>query len=190
MLAALMTPVSIVIPSIVSKWVVGSRPLDLYLTGYKARFVCVLIGAFVVHLVSTHHSADAESGIPFWLYVIMFVASVFSTAVSAMCFTAQMAFHNRVAQNMTSLGGTYMTLLNTFANLGAMWPSTAALYFTEVATLRSQDDKNSVYLDGYFVVVMLCVVLGLCWLSFVSDYFRNLQKVPHREWSIEKRRIK
>ena len=181
MLAALMTPVSIVIPSIVSKWVVGSRPLDIYLTGYKARFVCVLIGAFVVHLVSTHHSDDAESGIPFWLYAVMFAASIFSTAVSAVCFTAQMAFHNRVAQNMTSLGGTYMTLLNTFANLGAMWPSALALLTEVDRDRRAACILMDVWQSSRFIQ------MGLLWLSFVSDEYRKLQLVPHREWAISKR---
>ena len=83
-----------------------------------------------------------------------------------------------------SIGGSYMTLLNTFANLGAMWPSTLALYFTEVTTMRSE---SSVYLDGYFVVVTICIVMGLLWLSFVSDDYRKLQLVPHREWAISKR---
>lgn len=37
-----------------------------------------------------------------------------------------MAFFNRVADPL--IGGTYMTMLNTIANLGTTWPNTAALF--------------------------------------------------------------
>lgn len=41
-------------------------------------------------------------------------------------YVAQMAFFNRISD--PKLGGTYMTLLNTVANLGTDWPHTLVLY--------------------------------------------------------------
>ena len=40
-------------------------------------------------------------------------------------FVAQMALFNRVAD--PRIGGTYMTMLNTLANLGGQWPGTLVL---------------------------------------------------------------
>lgn len=41
-------------------------------------------------------------------------------------FVSVMAFHARVSD--PSIGGTYMTLLNTVSNLGGNWPATLALW--------------------------------------------------------------
>ena len=40
-------------------------------------------------------------------------------------FVAQMAFFNRVSD--PRIGGTYLTMLNTLANLGAQWPGILVL---------------------------------------------------------------
>ena len=42
-----------------------------------------------------------------------------------MQFVAQMAFYNRISD--PAIGGTYLTMLNTLANLGGQWPGTAAV---------------------------------------------------------------
>jgi PAT family acetyl-CoA transporter-like MFS transporter 1 len=36
-----------------------------------------------------------------------------------------------------SIGGTYMTLLNTIANIGNHWPITTALYLSDILTMKS-----------------------------------------------------
>jgi PAT family acetyl-CoA transporter-like MFS transporter 1 len=41
-------------------------------------------------------------------------------------FVSIMAFHAKIAD--PSIGGTYMTLLNTVCNLGGNWPATLALW--------------------------------------------------------------
>lgn len=45
-----------------------------------------------------------------------------------------MAFFARVSD--PAIGGTYMTLLNTVANLGGNWPVTLALWFVDPLTSR------------------------------------------------------
>lgn len=50
-------------------------------------------------------------------------------------FVAVMAFFARVSDPV--VGGTYMTLLNTLANLGGNWPSTLALWFVDSLTWRN-----------------------------------------------------
>lgn len=54
-----------------------------------------------------------------------------------------MAFFSRISD--PRFGCTYMTLLNTLANLGYMWTSTAALGMIDVLTFKkcSLDSKNN-----------------------------------------------
>lgn len=58
-------------------------------------------------------------------------------------FVATLAFFSRISD--PRFGCTYMTLLNTLANLGYMWSSTAALGMIDVLTFKecSLDSKNN-----------------------------------------------
>ena len=56
-----------------------------------------------------------------------------------------------------AIGGTYMTLLNTVANLGAKWPSTVVLALVDVAAVPG-------VLDGYHVLNLVCTLAGVLWL--------------------------
>lgn len=58
-------------------------------------------------------------------------------------FVSVMAFFARVSD--PAVGGTYMTLLNTLANLGGQWPSTLALWLVDFLTWKScsNNDDNT-----------------------------------------------
>lgn len=56
-----------------------------------------------------------------------------------------------------TIGGTYMTLLNTVANLGAKWPSTLVLALVDVVAVPGT-------LDGYHVLNIMCTLAGILWL--------------------------
>lgn len=49
-------------------------------------------------------------------------------------FVALMAFFAKISDS--SVGGTYMTLLNTLTNLGGNWPAILALYFVDPLTWK------------------------------------------------------
>lgn len=50
-------------------------------------------------------------------------------------FVAVMAFYAKVSD--PTVGGTYMTLLNTVSNLGTNWPNTLALWAIDHLTFKS-----------------------------------------------------
>lgn len=58
-------------------------------------------------------------------------------------FVSQMSFFAKISD--PAVGGTYMTLVNTLANMGGNWPTTLALYLVEGFTLKqcSTDTTNS-----------------------------------------------
>ena len=69
-------------------------------------------------------------------------------------FVAIMAFHAKISD--PTIGGTYMTLLNTVSNMAAQWSGTAALWFVdplsyysdcEGTTDSSLDCSNSPHRD-------------------------------------------
>lgn len=57
-------------------------------------------------------------------------------------FVANMAFFSRISDSR--FGGTYMTLLNTIANLGFRWTSTVSLGMVDLLTFKecSSDAEN------------------------------------------------
>lgn len=71
-------------------------------------------------------------------------------------FVSLMAFFAQISDS--SIGGTYMTLLNTICNLGGNWPSTLALWFVDTLTSRgcenapqfSCDNKELGAVSGYY----------------------------------------
>jgi hypothetical protein len=58
-------------------------------------------------------------------YAALLVLSTLGSVLATVMFVAQMSFFARIAD--PAIGGTYMTLLNTLANLGSKWPSSVVL---------------------------------------------------------------
>merc|ERR1740121_2797555 len=60
----------------------------------------------------------------FWFFIVM--STSLQSIMNSLQFNAQMTFF---AQRVDpAIGGSYMTLLNTFANLGGTWPSSVIMY--------------------------------------------------------------
>ena len=56
-----------------------------------------------------------------------------------------MEFFSKLASENPAIGGTYMTLLNTVANMGGSWPQPVALWIVGKLTTRvcSGEDKTA-----------------------------------------------
>ncbi|CAE7878065.1 unnamed protein product, partial [Symbiodinium sp. KB8] len=74
-----------------------------------------------------------------------------AATASELMFVSQMAFFAHVSD--PTLGGTYMTLLNTMGNLGGRWPPTAAFFLVDA--LSCKGDGCSYQYDGFYVVTVL-----------------------------------
>merc|ERR1712216_490074 len=114
-----------------------------------------------------------------------------------------MAFHNKISD--PEVGGTYMTLLNTIANLGGLLSGMVVTYSVDLFTFKScyindqpsgacdskGDDicvsnggicKKKV--DGYYIVAVICFVWGLISHSYFSQSMTKLQNARLSEWRI------
>lgn len=75
--------------------------------------------------------SEDKSFPPEYYALVILLIGLHRAFVYAM-FVAEMAFFARVSD--PAVGGTYMTLLNTLANLGSMWSATFTLWFVEQVT--------------------------------------------------------
>lgn len=173
LIASLAMPVTMVAQAYVTYRYFGgndSKPMSVWLTNFPARIFTVVVSIAVVYATQT--AGAGTDGLPTWLYALMVVATVVSSIVSSTMFVSLMAFFNRVSD--PTIGGTYMTMLNTFANLGGNWPGTAALFAINAATTD--------WLDGFYPVGVLSAVLGGAWLLAMASRVRQIENLPASAW--------
>ena len=115
--AALAPPLllaSVALPLAAARWTAGPRPLSsAFLWGFRLRLALNPLTYVVLRCVE----AAPASRRAYRAYAAL---ALLREAGSTLMFTSMMAFVARVAD--PGLGGTYMTLLNTLANVGAKWP--------------------------------------------------------------------
>ncbi|KHJ99166.1 hypothetical protein OESDEN_00852 [Oesophagostomum dentatum] len=145
-----------------------------------------------------------------WTKAAEYISISISVQVATYCmFVSMMAFNAQISD--PRIGGTYMTLLNTLNNLGGNWPVTLilsvtdwftykdcvvkgtkhVLYSCNTKTLAEQcttgGDVCEVAVDGYYIAVALCSVIGLIWYKVLFNKIKYLQKIPRKEWSVIKK---
>ena len=160
-------PLGILVPIIATK-VWKGHPLKQFITAYKLRVTLVPVLDIMMLLVvrSLNDSIDLSSRAIFWLTIIVSTA-VFSI-VESMQFNAQMVFFaHRVDP---AIGGTYMTLLNTAANLGSTWPASAVMYLVGQFSSSPQCETTASGVEckggreAYFPMQIIFSILGCLWL--------------------------
>ena len=119
-------PLGILVPLVATKiW--HGNPLRQFMTAYKIRVTLVpLLDSLMLWVLhrqqqhpDAHHHHALSRALLFWLAVVS--STALQAIVSTLQFNAQMIFFaHRVDP---AIGGSYMTLLNTAANLGATYPA-------------------------------------------------------------------
>ena len=180
-------PLGITVPIIAAK-VFKGHPLKQFMTAYKLRVTLVPILDVLMLLAvrSYHASTDMSSSAIFWAAVIGSTA-LFSI-VDSMQFNAQMVFFaHRVDP---AIGGTYMTLLNTAANLGSTWPASIVMYMVgqlSVSPTCLMDNGSGVEtcsggVEAYFPMQAVFSVLGCAWVYFLGNKVMQLASLPDDAW--------
>ena len=107
------------------------------------------------------------------LWTALIASTALQTIASSMQFNAQMTFFaSRVDRN---IGGSYMTLLNTFANLGGTWPASPVLYLL--------GRLSNPAFDAYIPMQIGLSVLGLSWLGTMGNRVSWLGNTKEGDWS-------
>ncbi|VBB33642.1 unnamed protein product [Acanthocheilonema viteae] len=188
-IALFLVPLQMLLPWVIGKYVAGPRPLNIFLLAYPYRIFLGGIFAAIIWCTPSSSSKD----FPTFLYAIWIIAYCFHQVASYSMFVSLMAFFAQVSD--PAIGGTYMTLLNTLTNLGSNWPVTLILSLTDHFTFKNCVAKETktilgscntemsvnqctakgnvceLAVDGYYISVALCSVVGIICLPLLAAIF-------------------
>lgn len=192
-----MVPIQILLPLIISKYTSGPRPMEIFLKAIPFRIIVGLFYAFIVYL--SHHVQETKGHFPTYFYILILASYALHQVFVYSMFVSQMAFNAKISD--PTIGGTYMTLLNTVANLGGNWPITVALWFVDFITWKSCEGADGTCytgeaihackesggtcittLDGYYIESVICVFIGLLWYQWRKRRVRQLDALDAKEW--------
>lgn len=151
------------------------KALGPYITAYPARIFLALVS---VYMIATFPSLE---NITWMTYLQIISLQVFNSLAMNMMFVSQCAFFARIADE--SIGGTYMTLVNTIANFGSTWPKFFVLYLVDYATVKKCDDGHcEVLSDGFYAVSFACLSIAVCWFIWMRNRLLRLQSWDLKKW--------
>ncbi|CAF1077243.1 unnamed protein product [Adineta steineri] len=198
-------PLQIILPFFIAKYTTGPKPLNILIISYPFRLLFGIVLAVFVYYTPPFQNTDKS--FPWYYYLIaIIVYSIHQIAVYNM-FVSLMAFFAKISD--PKIGGTYMTLLNTLANFGNHWVSTAALYAGDYLTWKTCSIGNKrcgakaaekectrlggvcgPYIDSYYIEVALCTIFGILWLIWQYKTLMHLQSLPLSAWLVRMHRRK
>lgn len=176
-------PLGILVPLIASKiW--HSAPLRQFMRAYEWRITVVpLLDILMLRMLKNGQPHNTSL---FWGTVI---ASTAAQAITqSLQFNAQMTFF--ASRVDPAIGGSYMTLLNTMANLGGTWPASFVMKLLGWLTPsgssegKSNSQASSSWFGGdpYELVQTIFTVLGILWVIFLGPVVRRLAALPDDAW--------
>lgn len=188
-----------------AKWSRGDAPLRPWIIAFLPRILLALIATLLVYWFPA-------PPISMGFFMVLILHTVVSSFASTIQFVGISAFHTRISDPL--IGGTYMTLLNTFTNMGGTWPKwfvlkgvdllsdatckvadvgvDIAIQATECVSDHGKamcDDIQGVCItkrDGYYLISGLCMGLGILILvTFIFPKARKLQALPVSVWRVK-----
>lgn len=198
-------PFQILLGFLAASWSKGKRPLLAWQYALYFKFAMAAVSMLVLKI----YPSDGAIGRIYFLFVI--TMTIFSSFASTILFVSMGSFFSIISDPL--VGGTYLTLLNTLANLGGTWPklmvmsavdwftwrqcvspadkvfasSTALDCYGEAAvqTCKSLGGYCATKVDGFYIVNSFCVVLGLALsLRVLAPLVRKLELIPRKEWLV------
>jgi MFS transporter, PAT family, solute carrier family 33 (acetyl-CoA transportor), member 1 len=157
------------------------------MTAYKLRVTLVPILDILMLMALQRGKPSSSSGLMmFWSVIILSTAC--QAIVNSMQFNAQMSFFAKRVD--PAIGGSYMTLLNTAANLGGTWPASFVMWLVGVLSRDTKcitDATTGVESciggrDPFFVLQAVFSVLGCLWVVLLGKRVRILSHLPDDAW--------
>ena len=173
-ISPLLLIIGLVLPAFTSN-LVSKVPLNVFMVGvYLKLFTSACMWFVVGSAKQAYRDPNVEPGFSFFAPLI--VTMMLHEVAGTLMFVSIMSFHSKVSD--PSIGGTYMTLLNTLSNLGAKWPTSTALWLLPKLTLINPK------WDPYTIETMICLALGVLWVVFFQPVTTKLQGMSRSEWMI------
>ena len=212
-ISPLLLVISLILPAITGKYV-AQQPMTVFIGGVCLKIVTSLLVWCVFQLSVIEYGADMPNGPSTSFYVVTVVVMGLNELAGNIIFGSMMAFFARVSD--PSIGGTYMTLLNTVSNLGSKWPNILALWLlpsltysrctvgntfgdvtdsyenchNNVATCSESGGQCLIELDGYTVLQVICSGFGILWVVLLARKISRLELTSDSEWLTTSSRMK
>ena len=214
---ALIAPLNIMMPMVSAKWTAGAKPLKVILNTFVYRGIACAFASVVVVAWTQVIRGDGEDTINYekassnvFFSGLVLAWMCVSSALSTVQFVGVMSFFSKVSDE--SIGGTYMTFLNTLSNLGSKIAETFVLFFVDFVSEKRCDGASSsistcstknerdmcveaggkCHLDDghYHTFVLLSPVLALAWVVWQRKRVQKLSASPLDEWHLSTSRKK
>ena len=166
-------PFEMIAPIIVARQLQVGDPMALWNRVFPVRLCLAAGAALIVHAMPTGET------LPPTFYAVILVYQLAYELVQNAMFVSLCSFFVQIAD--ARVGATYMTLLNTLANLGGTWPKSVALFLVDALTVR--ETSGAVMVDGYFVLTAVCLVFGFVSMhAWLRPILRRLAATKPAEW--------
>ncbi|KAI2795945.1 hypothetical protein BLOT_016298, partial [Blomia tropicalis] len=195
LLAIPLVPLQILLPWFISRYTNGPKPLDIFIKAYPYRLYLGIVFAGI--LWWTRYLHQTIGTFPSYYYAIIVLIYAAHQVTLYSMFVAITSFHAKISD--PTIGGTYMTFLNTICNLGGNWPATVSLWFIDKLTYRSCSRNSSsctvdseecgkceISLDGYYLEACFCILFGTIWYIWGRRQLSQLQSKSPKAWRIGK----
>lgn len=196
----------VLLPALVSTSV-SMNPMGMMCRAIPLKLVASLLMWMMVMRTKDAYQ-DGQPGITFFGPLV--AISLLNEVAGTLIFISQMSFFSKISD--PNIGGSYMTLLNTVANLGSKWPNSLSLYllpkmtFTacemlveskwmsseilcsvgETTDCLASGGQCNMWLDGYSVQSVSCFVIGCVWFVLFKGRLLHLQSIPFDSWLVIK----
>jgi PAT family acetyl-CoA transporter-like MFS transporter 1 len=179
-------PLGILVPILATKiW--HDRPLRQFMIAYRYRVTLIPFLDVLMLVLLQRGRPQTKSGIlHFWSAIILSTAG--QAIVSSLQNNAQMTFFaHRVDP---AIGGSYMTLLNTAANLGGTWPASTVMWLVSRFTsdpickinVATGEEQCTGGRDPYFALQLLFSILGCIWIFIMGRTVQTVAELPDEAW--------
>lgn len=152
--------------------------LTAWLLGFLGRLLFgSILGNMIVYLYPKN-----TTKLPLWYFLMVIVHNLSTSLMNTVQFVSICSFHTQIAD--PKIGGTYITLLNTFSNLGGTWPKILVLKMIDYNTVKIvSNGKEFIERDGYYKVNLISIIIGiLLYFKFLKKSINKLQKLPKSVW--------
>jgi Acetyl-coenzyme A transporter 1 len=176
-------PLGILVP-IVATRIWHSAPLRQFMTAYRFRVTLVplLDVLMLLALRQRHHQPHTTAAAQGLFWCLIVAATAAQAIVNSMQFNAQMTFFARRVD--PAIGGSYMTLLNTAANLGGTWPASFVMWLVGTLSKGREADCDGCppQHDPYFAIQGILSLLGCLWIVTMGRTVHQLEMLPDDAW--------
>lgn len=174
---------------------VNEHPMKTFLWGIKAK----LISSFVLWIILSFASqsyADPDN-VSFGFLTMLTIGMVANECFGTIIFVSAMTFFSKISD--PTIGGSYMTLLNTIANWGSKWPNVTILWLLPKLTINLCENEQLLFynlfscsktsinkiIDGYTILVFLCTAIGILWIFTHKKLIVELETIHASAWKIK-----